>query len=63
MKRNKTAENGDADGDDQKMDDEFKSMFPEGLKKKKKKKDIPMDLVCLALLAAWTCLISRVLEN
>ncbi|KAG9308321.1 hypothetical protein JVU11DRAFT_12085 [Chiua virens] len=44
MKRNQTAEGGDADGDDQKQDDEFKSMFPEGLKKKKKKKDIPMDL-------------------
>lgn len=46
MKRNETAEGGDADGDDQKQDDEFKSMFPDGLKKKKKKKDIPMDLVC-----------------
>lgn len=48
MKRNETAEGGDADGDDQKQDDEFKSMFPDGLKKKKKKKDIPMDLVCHA---------------
>ncbi|KAG6380249.1 eukaryotic translation initiation factor 2 beta [Boletus reticuloceps] len=44
MKRNETAEGGDGDGDDQKQDDEFKSMFPDGLKKKKKKKDIPMDL-------------------
>ncbi|KAF8452610.1 domain found in IF2B/IF5-domain-containing protein [Boletus edulis BED1] len=44
MKRNETVEGGDGDGDDQKQDDEFKSMFPDGLKKKKKKKDIPMDL-------------------
>lgn len=48
MKRNETADADDADGDDRKMDDEFKSMFPDGLKKKKKKKDIPMDLVCNA---------------
>ncbi|KAN0094585.1 Domain found in IF2B/IF5 domain containing protein [Tylopilus felleus] len=45
MKRNETADADDADGDDRKMDDEFKSMFPDGLKKKKKKKDIPMDLI------------------
>lgn len=50
MKRNQTAEDGDAD---QKQDDEFKSMFPDGLKKKKKKKDIPMDLVCLAVPIAY----------
>lgn len=30
--------------DEVKEDDDFKAMFPDGLKKKKKKKDIPMDL-------------------
>ncbi|KAG8216114.1 eukaryotic translation initiation factor 2 beta [Butyriboletus roseoflavus] len=63
MKRNQTTEGGDADGDDQKQDDEFKSMFPDGLKKKKKKKDIPMDLVCHAFLVIRTCPISHMPEN
>lgn len=63
MKRNQTAEGGDVDGDDQKQDDEFKSMFPDGLKKKKKKKDIPMDLVCRAYLFICTCLISNLPKN
>ncbi|KAH7883037.1 eukaryotic translation initiation factor 2 beta [Phlebopus sp. FC_14] len=31
-------------GEEVKEEDDFKAMFPEGLKKKKKKKDIPMDL-------------------
>ncbi|EIW79628.1 eukaryotic translation initiation factor 2 beta [Coniophora puteana RWD-64-598 SS2] len=34
----------DGDAADGKEEDDFKTMFPEGLKKKKKKKDIPMDL-------------------
>jgi translation initiation factor 2 subunit 2 len=34
--------------DEAKEDDEFKAMFPDGLKKKKKKKDIPMDLVSIS---------------
>ena len=58
MKRNQTVEGGDADGDDQKQDDELKSMFPDGLKKKKKKKDIPMDLVWHAVLVICMRLIS-----
>jgi len=44
----KQNQNGDAENDqpadEVKEDDNFKAMFPEGLKKKKKKKDIPMDL-------------------
>lgn len=60
MKRNQTVEGEDVGGDDQKQDDEFKSMFPDGLKKKKKKKDIPMDLVCHAALVICTCLIRQV---
>ncbi|KAL4071728.1 domain found in IF2B/IF5-domain-containing protein [Scleroderma yunnanense] len=36
MKRN--------EGEDESKEDDFKAMFPDGLKKKKKKKDIPMDL-------------------
>lgn len=35
-------------GEDKKEDDEFKAMFGD-LKKKKKKKEIPLDLVCLPL--------------
>lgn len=42
MKRNQDAQNDDAAGEGKEADD-FKSMFPDGLKKKKKK-DIPMDL-------------------
>ncbi|KAG6333406.1 hypothetical protein ID866_5688 [Astraeus odoratus] len=42
----KRSESTAADGaaEEGKEVDEFKSMFPDGLKKKKKKKDIPMDL-------------------
>ena len=60
MKRNQTGEDGDADGDDQKQDDEFKSMFPDGLKKKKKKKDIPMDFVWRAVRVTCACLIFQI---
>ncbi|KAJ8597668.1 hypothetical protein M405DRAFT_803404 [Rhizopogon salebrosus TDB-379] len=44
MKRgqNGASETGDA-VDEVKEDNDFKAMFPEGIKKKKKKKDIPMD--------------------
>ncbi|KAF9238074.1 eukaryotic translation initiation factor 2 beta [Melanogaster broomeanus] len=45
MKRSQGAVGGDVDADEPKEDDDFKSMFPEGLKKKKKKKDIPMDII------------------
>ena len=50
MKRNEdaAAQNDDAAGEGKEADD-FKSMFPDGLKKKKKKKDIPMDLVRIAI--------------
>ncbi|KAF9224903.1 hypothetical protein BS17DRAFT_879692 [Gyrodon lividus] len=44
MKRSQSSEEGDVEADEPKEGDEFKAMFPEGLKKKKKKKDIPMDL-------------------
>ncbi|KIJ05695.1 hypothetical protein PAXINDRAFT_21071 [Paxillus involutus ATCC 200175] len=44
MKRSQPVEGGDVEADEPKEEDEFKAMFPEGLKKKKKKKDIPMDL-------------------
>jgi len=44
MKRgqNGASETGDV-ADEVKEDNDFKAMFPEGIKKKKKKKDIPMD--------------------
>ncbi|KAG2134773.1 eukaryotic translation initiation factor 2 beta [Suillus clintonianus] len=46
MKRsqNDVPEIADVVVDEVKEDDDFKAMFPDGLKKKKKKKDIPMDL-------------------
>ncbi|KIK96896.1 hypothetical protein PAXRUDRAFT_825493 [Paxillus rubicundulus Ve08.2h10] len=44
IKRGQSAEGGDIEADEPKEEDDFKAMFPEGLKKKKKKKDIPMDL-------------------
>jgi hypothetical protein len=48
MKRgqNGASETGDA-VDEVKEDNDFKAMFPEGIKKKKKKKDIPMDFVSI----------------
>jgi len=49
MKRSQdgAAEKVDA-ADEGKEDNDFKAMFPEGIKKKKKKKDIPMDFVSVS---------------
>lgn len=49
------AEKSKKEKDTAKEEDEFKAMFGD-LKKKKKKKDIPLDLVCLSFTSHIFCL-------